>query len=69
MLSSRVDKARAVVARRNKEMSVLALRDPALDLSEFDAGGHPSRNQKLFVYAGRDLYRPGENFTVAPLSQ
>lgn len=69
VLTTRVDKARAVVARRNKEMSVLALRDPALDLSEFDAGGHPSRNQKLFVYAGRDLYRPGEGFTVSVLAR
>ena len=63
------DKARAVVARRGKEMSVIALRDPALDLSEYDVGGHPSRNQKLFVYAGRDLYRPGEEFTVSVLAR
>ena len=62
-------KARAVLARRGKEMSVLALRDPALDLSEFDIGGHPSRNRKLFVYAGRDLYRPGEQFTVSVLAR
>ncbi len=63
------DKARAVLARRGREMSVIALRDPALDLSEFDVGGHPSRNQKLFVYAGRDLYRPGEQFTVSVLAR
>jgi hypothetical protein len=69
VLASRLDKARAVVARRNTEMSVLSLRDPALDLSEFDTGGHPSRNQKLFVYAGRDLYRPGESFTVSVLAR
>ena len=64
-----LDKARAVLARRGKELSVLALRDPALDLSEFDVGGHPSRSQKLFVYAGRDLYRPGEQFTVSLLAR
>ena len=64
-----LEKARAVLARRGKELSVLALRDPALDLSEFDVGGHPSRNQKLFVYAGRDLYRPGEQFTVSLLAR
>ena len=63
------DKARVVMARRGKEMSVLALREPALDLSEYDVGGHPSRNQKLFVYAGRDLYRPGESFTVSVLAR
>jgi alpha-2-macroglobulin len=63
------DKARALLARRGKEISVIALRDPALDLSEFDIGGHPSRNLKLFMYAGRDLYRPGENFTVSVLAR
>ena len=67
VLLGRIDKARAIVARRGKELSVLALRDPALDLSEYDIGGHPSRNDKLFVYAGRDLYRPGEQFTVSLL--
>ena len=69
VLTGSTDKARAVVARRDKEMSVVALRDPALDLSEYDVGGHPSRNQKLFVYAGRDLYRPGEEFTVSMLAR
>lgn len=63
------DPARAVMARRGQEMSVIALRDPALDLSEFDVGGNPSRNQKLFIYAGRDLYRPGEPFTVSVLAR
>ena len=64
-----VDAARAVLARRSGELSMVALRDPALDLSEFDVGGHPSRNQKLFVYAGRDLYRPGETFTVSAIAR
>lgn len=69
VLTASLDKARTLVARRGKEMSVIALRDPALDLSEYDAGGHPSRNTKLFVYAGRDLYRPGELFTVSVLAR
>lgn len=69
VLAGRVDKARALLARRGREMSVIGLREPALDLSEFDVGGHPSRNRKLFVYAGRDLYRPGESFTVSVLAR
>ncbi len=69
VFTGRSDKARAVLARKGNEMSVLSLRDAALDLSEFDATGHPSRSHKLFVYAGRDLYRPGENFTVSVLSR
>ncbi|MCE4558090.1 alpha-2-macroglobulin family protein [Roseateles cellulosilyticus] len=69
VFNGRSDKARAVLARKGNEMSVLSLRDAALDLSEFDATGHPSRSNQLFVYAGRDLYRPGESFTVSVLSR
>ncbi|WP_284618466.1 alpha-2-macroglobulin family protein [Aquabacterium humicola] len=61
--------ATLLVARRAKEMSVIALREPGLDLSEFDVGGHPSRNTKLFAYAGRDLYRPGERFALSVLAR
>ena len=35
--------ARLICASRDKEMTVLALAEPALDLSEFDIGGHVSR--------------------------
>ena len=63
------DKARLILARKGAEMSVIALADPALDLSEFDVAGHPSRNQKMFVYAGRALYRPGETFNVSVLAR
>ena len=64
-----LDKARAIIAKHGRELSLLGLRDPALDLSEFDVGGHPSRNQKLFVWAGRDLYRPGETFQASVLAR
>ena len=70
VFSGNSDKARVLLARRgDKEMSALSLREPALDLSEFDATGNASRNNKVFVYAGRDLYRPGEVFTVSALSR
>ncbi|MFG6449366.1 alpha-2-macroglobulin [Roseateles sp. BYS180W] len=70
VFTQKLDQARVVLARRgDKEMSVLSLRDAALDLSEFDAVGHPSRNNKLFVYAGRDLYRPGERLQVSVLGR
>ena len=60
-------KARVLRATRGKEMTVLSLREPALDLSEFDIAGLPAANTSLFVYAGRDLYRPGETFNVSVL--
>ena len=59
--------ARVLRATRGKEMTVLSLREPALDLSEFDVAGLPAANTSLFVYAGRDLYRPGETFNVSGL--
>ena len=61
--------ARLLVARQGKAMTVIVLREPGLDLSEFDVGGHLSSNTKLFVYAGRDLYRPGEQFNVSVLAR
>ena len=65
------DAASLLVARRGEgakaEMSVIVLREPGLDLSEFDIGGHLSRNTKLFAYAGRDLYRPGEQYELSVL--
>ncbi|WP_051379137.1 alpha-2-macroglobulin family protein [Derxia gummosa] len=61
--------ATVLLAKRGEEHSLLALRDPALDLSEFDTGGHLPARSKLFVYAGRDLYRPGEGFDVSVLAR
>ncbi|WP_345251478.1 alpha-2-macroglobulin [Pigmentiphaga soli] len=61
--------ARLLLARRAGELSVVALQEPALDLSEFDVGGYPSRNVALFPYAGRDLYRPGERFELSVLAR
>ncbi|MFN7664965.1 MAG: alpha-2-macroglobulin family protein, partial [Inhella sp.] len=57
------------VARRGNEMTPLRLGEPGLDLSEFDVGGYPSRSVKLFAYAGRDLYRPGERFMLSVLAR
>lgn len=63
------DKARLLMARRGKEASVIALQEAGLDLSEFDIGGHLPRDAKLFAYSGRELYRPGEKFTVSLLAR
>ncbi len=62
-----VARARLVRAVRERDLTVLALGEPALDLSEFEVGGYPSRYHNLFIYAGRNLYRPGETFTVSVL--
>ena len=61
--------ARLLLARAGKETSVVNLQEPGLDLAEFDIGGHLPRDAKLFAYSGRDLYRPGEKFTVSLLAR
>lgn len=63
------DTAELLLAKRGREMSMLVLREPGLDLSEFDIGGHLPRDAKLFAYAGRDLYRPGEKFDLSVLAR
>ncbi len=63
------DGARLLLAKRGKETSVVALQEPGLDLAEFDIGGHLPRDVKLFAWSGRDLYRPGEKFTVSLLAR
>ncbi|MBI1834718.1 MAG: alpha-2-macroglobulin family protein, partial [Burkholderiales bacterium] len=59
------DSARMLLAQRGKETSILVLQEPGLDLAEFDIGGHLPRDATLFVWSGRDLYRPGEKFTAS----
>ncbi|MCK9509669.1 MAG: alpha-2-macroglobulin family protein [Pigmentiphaga sp.] len=59
--------ARVLRARRGDEQSLLALYQPALDLSEFPVTGLPGGDPRAFIWAGRTLYRPGETFVVSAL--
>jgi alpha-2-macroglobulin len=61
--------ARVVLARQGAHISMIALKEPALDLSEFDIGGPPGRPVSLFPYSGRNLYRPGERFDLSVLAR
>ncbi len=54
------DNAAYIIARRNRQQTVLDLRGPALDLSDFDLGSRLFHKQEMFLYSERDLYRPGE---------
>ena len=69
VLAGLPDTARLLLAKRGKETSIIALQEPGLDLAEFDIGGHLPRDAKLFAWSGRDLYRPGEKFTVSLLAR
>lgn len=61
--------ARVLVAKKGKELSLIALKEPALDLSEYDIGGAPGKPVSLFAYSGRNIYRPGEAFDLSVLAR
>lgn len=56
-----------LIARAGDEISLLSLRQPALDLAEFPVAGRPFRAVDAFVWSGRDLYRPGESLGASIL--
>lgn len=56
-----------LVARAGNEISVLSLRQPALDLAEFPVAGRPFSAVDAYVWSGRDLYRPGESLGASIL--
>lgn len=57
--------AKVILAKKEKQISMLVLKEPALDLSEFTVTGEPYKPVRLFAYAGRNLYRPGERFDLS----
>ena len=59
--------AKYVSARHESQYSSIALRRPALDLSEFDIGGPSHAPITPFVYTPRDLFRPGEDIDFSAL--
>jgi len=61
--------AQVVLARKGEQFSVLLLKEPALDLSEYTISGNSFKPIRLFAYSGRDLYRPGENFELSVLAR
>lgn len=61
--------ARVLMAREGEQMSLITLREAALDLAEFDIAGMPYVPLRLFAYSGRNLYRPGEHFEVSVLAR
>ncbi|WP_444886092.1 alpha-2-macroglobulin family protein [Microbulbifer sp. JMSA008] len=63
------DSQRFFVARDpdTGHFSLLDLREPALDLSDFKLGQRPSRPMEFFMYGPRDLYRPTESIQVSGL--
>lgn len=55
-----VQGARLLLAEQGNHLAVLRLDGAALDLSTFDLGTQPWQAQQIYLFSGRDLYRPGE---------
>jgi uncharacterized protein YfaS (alpha-2-macroglobulin family) len=66
-LAGKPQPAQVLVAEFGRDVTFLAFRQPALDLSEFAVAGRPWRAAEVFPWSGRDLYRPGETVRVAAL--
>ncbi len=61
--------AKVIQAQLGNQVSMIALKEPALDLSEFSISGEPGKPVRLFAWSGRDLYRPGERFDISVLAR
>ncbi len=56
-----------VMARSEKHVSFVSIKGAALDLSGFTIDGPVFKPMEIFVYAPRDLYRPGETVDFSAL--
>lgn len=61
--------AKVILAKKDQQISMLALKEPALDLSEFAVTGDPYKPVRLFAYSGRNLYRPGEHIDLSVVAR
>ncbi len=62
--STELKKARFLIATYGKNTNILRLNGPRLDLSDFKLSSRKQQSQELFLYAPRDLYRPGETVSI-----
>ena len=60
-------KAKLLIARQANTITLLSLKTPSLDLSEFKITGRDYKPLEIFTYGPRDLYRPGETIKVNAL--
>ncbi|MRS14676.1 alpha-2-macroglobulin family protein [Enterobacteriaceae bacterium RIT691] len=64
-VSLQTDKEAALLlARKDGQTTLLDLKLPALDLSEFAISGAPGYSKQFFMFGPRDLYRPGETVII-----
>ena len=67
LLDYRLDAGHVLVARKDRDVTLLPFNQPALDLSEFAVAGREQAWFDVFAWSGRDLYRPGETVHLSAL--
>lgn len=60
---------RLIVARKDNQITVLDYAAPMFDLSGFDVSGRATQVIEHFIYAPRDIYRPGDELTLSVLKR
>ncbi|UXI67085.1 alpha-2-macroglobulin family protein [Tahibacter amnicola] len=67
LIPYKLDASHVVVARHGRDISLLPMNQPALDLSDFVVAGRKQTWFDVFAWSGRDLYRPGETLRLSAL--
>ncbi|HFC29629.1 MAG TPA: hypothetical protein ENJ44_01155, partial [Oceanospirillales bacterium] len=62
--SGDLDDVYFVIAQKGDNFNLIRLKQPKMDLSEFSLATRKYHAQELFLYAPRDLYRPGETVNI-----
>lgn len=57
-------KAILLIATHGANSNLIRINQPQMDLSEFSLSNRAYKPQELFLYAPRDLYRPGEQVNI-----
>lgn len=63
------DDAFLLVGQQGNDVSAVPSNRAGLDLSEFDLGDRAYKPTEYFLYSPRDIYRPGEQVTIAGLKR
>lgn len=66
-IPQRLKSSDVIVVKQHEDISILPLKEIALDLNEYPITGALSTNDVAYLYANRTLFRPGETITLNTL--
>ncbi len=67
LTSNDLNKANLIIATQGSNSNLIRINQPKMDLTEFSLSNRAYKTQELFLYAPRDLYRPGEAVNINAL--